>query len=104
MPGKRARIRCTREAVNARRARWFREMHSFASVCVVFFLARCVAHPSIGARKKIARKKALLPPKTRKHDVFPTEKLKKNEEERGILCLGLVAFCIPREGLKTHRT
>jgi hypothetical protein len=38
--------------------------------------------------------------------VFPTEKLKKNEEEeeRGILCLGLVAFSIPREGLKTHRT
>lgn len=80
MPRKRARIRCTREAVNAHRVRWFRETHNLRFCLCVFFLARCVAHPSI---RKIARKKALLlpPEKTRKHDVFPTEKLKKNEEE-----------------------
>ena len=97
MPRKRA---C--EAINAHRTRWFRVTHSFASVCVVFF-PRAVrrATPSIKSAKEedVARKALSLPP-IECTDVVPHEK------ERGnlSLSLGLVAFSIPREGLKTHRT
>jgi len=94
-----------REAINAHRTRWFRVTHSFASVCVVFF-PRAVrrAHPldkDQRERRRCRAKSSLSPPNKECTDVGVP-----HEKERGnlSLSLGLVAFSIPREGLKTHRT
>lgn len=94
MPRKRAR-----EAINAHRTRWFRETHSFASVCVVFFSSRGASrHPLDKERegRSFRAKSSLSPPGT---TWFPTKNT--TQKERGNFCVSRISRVFyPSRGFK----
>ena len=81
-------------------------MKRIPSILFVCFFPRAVRRAPLD-KEDCAKESASSPPgedeKTRRVSHRKTQK-ERGGGERGILRLGLVAFSIPREGLKTHRT